>query len=249
MKDLFFFDVNARVGNTVCGPRPGAAELLAEMDRNGVDRALVRHNETDGWGPVISNQDLADLLRSDESGRLVGVWSILPDQCGELPAGAEFFAQMKKNRIKALTLSPAAHHYVPCRLTLGRLLDEATERRVPVLLHSCGAWREIYDFLKEFPNLHAIINLGFRWGSDRYCRPLLENYPNCRADIAGYWVPEGIRELAKTYGADRLLYGSGFPNCNHGSAMLQIRHSGLDDDATRAVAGGNLAKMLEEVQL
>lgn len=80
-------------------------------------------------------------------------------------------------------------------------------------------------------------------------RPLLETYPNIKVELAGYWVPEGIKDLAEKYGADRLVYGSAFPFYNHGNGMLQIRHSGLTDAENALIAGLNIKKMLEEAEL
>ena len=102
MKDLMFFDANAVVGNTLKGVKPGCAELLKEMDRNGVDKALVRHGNMAAAGVLITNREISSMLKDAASDRLYGVWGILPSQCNELPAGKEFFEAMKFNNIKAL---------------------------------------------------------------------------------------------------------------------------------------------------
>ena len=103
MKDLMFFDANAVVGNTLKGVKPGCAELLKEMDRNGVDKALVRHGNMAAAGAVIANREINSMLKEAAGDRLYGVWGILPQQCSELPAGDELFAAMKLNNIKAFT--------------------------------------------------------------------------------------------------------------------------------------------------
>jgi predicted TIM-barrel fold metal-dependent hydrolase len=68
-------------------------------------------------------------------------------------------------------------------------------------------------------------------------------------ELSTYWVPEGIKDLAELYGPERLLYGSGFPELNHGSTMLSIRHANIADAWSRLIAGGNLARLLEGAQL
>ena len=247
MQKLMFFDANVKIGNTISGPAPGVGELLEEMDRFGIDYALIRHGNLEALGAVGAN---AAIAAAADCSRLFGVWAILPEQCGELPSGEEFFQLMKQHNIRALTLAPAAHRYEACRLTLGRLLDAATERKIPILLHHLQTnWWAVYDFMAEFPHLHCIVNAGNKWGSDRNIRPLLENYGNLRIETAGYMVPEGLYDLAGKYGAERILYGSGFPNYNHGNGMLQLRHSGLSIRAVELIAGRNLEKMLQEVEL
>ena len=250
MKDLMFFDANAVVGNTLKGVKPGCAELLKEMDRNGVDKVLVRHGNMAAAGVLITNREISSMLKDAASDRLYGVWGILPSQCNELPAGKEFFEAMKFNNIKALTLMPDEHRFVACRLTIGKLMDEAAERKIPVLLHGFKLnWKAIYDFMKEFPHIYSIVSAGHKWGSDRNIRPLLENYENLCVELAGYWVPEGVRDLAEIYGADRILYGSGFPTYGHGSGMLQLKQSGLNESDIAKIAGLNMAQLIEGAEI
>lgn len=250
MKDIFFFDANARVGFD--NHRRGASvdELLAEMDFYGVDRALIRCMSTPCSGAVIGNRLITEMISADTSGRLDGVWCVLPSQCDDMPEPDKFFSAMKENKIRAITLEPFEHRYVACRLTLGKIFDAAAERKIPVLLHAFqGKWEELYRFMQEFPELTAIVNAGHKWGTDRNIRPLLENFANCTIELGGYWVPEGIADLAKIYGANRIIYGSNFPKYNHGSAMLQIKHSTLDDDSIAMIAGRNLENLLKGAEL
>ncbi len=252
MKDLLFFDADCRVGSGPnIGIRPGVTELLEDMNYYGVDKALVMHGNIAMLGALETNRELAAMLRVDESGRLRGVWCLLPRQCGEQPEPDAFFAKMKQNRIAALTLSPFEHRYIPCRLTLGKIMDAAAERRVPVLLREfSGKWRELYDFVGEFPkNIFILSDPIGKWGHDRQVRPLLENYSGFHYGMTGYWMPEGIRNLAETYGSDRILYSSGFPHYNQGSGMLQLKHSGLNADAIAEIAGKNLENLLKGAQL
>ena len=250
MDDLMFFDVNCRIGNACNAPGPGIGELLTDMDRFGVDRALVRHSGISD-GALSSNRYLADMLGHDASGRFFGVWCILPDACDELPEPDEFFRQMKKAGIRALTLDPFDHRYVPCRLTLGKIMAAAAERKIPILLDSfAGKFADLYRFVEEFSDNILIYaeNVG-KWGSDRNLRPLLEHNQNFYIDTAGYWVPEGIRDLAEKYGANRILYGSGFPRYNQGCGMLQLKYCGLPEEDVAAIAGNNLKNLLDGVRL
>ena len=252
MKDGMFFDSNCRLGTGSAGEAclPDVNTLFAEMDYYGVDRALIRHTNIIK-GALTSNEKIADFLRNDPQQRLCGTWCILPSQCDEIPAPHLFFAQMKAARVGANTLSPFEHRYVPCRLTLGKILDAAAERKVPVMLDAfAGKWAELYAFLKEFPRLTCVyLESGGKWGSDRNIRPLLENYAGFHVDTAGYWVPEGIRDLAEKYGAGRILYGSGLPRYNHGNGMLQLRHSGLSDKDFALISGKNLESLLKGAEL
>ncbi len=255
MKELKFFDVNCRAGIPQNGTNgvSDAAELLAEMDRYGVEKALVRSMNI-AKGALASNQFTAEFLRQDTEKRLTGVWCMLPSQCDELPAPEAWFDEMSAARIGALTLSPFEHRYHPCKLTLGKLMKKAAERKIPVLLDAfagAGKLKELYAFAEEFKgNILIYIESWGKWGSDRYIRPLLENYPNFHFDLAGYWVPEGVSDLVQKYGPERLLYGSGFPFYHQGSSMPMLKYSGgLSPEEQMLIAGGNLERLLKEAKL
>ena len=252
MKDIFFFDSNCAVGLPMNGGvhAADAPALLSELDHAGVEKALVRFINTD-IAISRSNASVAEFLREDTGKRLTGVWTILPSQCGELPEPDEFFAAFKANRIGAVTLYPVEHRYVPCRLTLGKILDAAAERKIPVLLNGfAGRWNDLYNFMKEFPRLTCIyLETCGKWGSDRNIRPLLENYEHFHFETAGYWVPGGIADLAEKYGAERIIYGSNFPRYNHGCGMYQLKYSGLSMEKIALIAGRNLENLLNEAQL
>ena len=252
MRELYFFDADCQIGSgPAIGIKPGVKQLLADMDRFGIDRSLVRHGNCGLLGAEAANRELAEMLADDASGRLVGVWCILPDQCPELPQGEEFFAAMKRAGVRALTLMPKEHLFVPCRLALGKIMDAARERKIPVLVKTEGNdWQNVYDFLREFPRNRVVIYERWgKWGRDRQLRPLLENYENTVFAFSGYMVPDGLRDLAELYGAERLVYGSGYPLYNQGCGMLQLKQSGLSAEEIALIAGKNLEKMLDEVQL
>ena len=253
MRDLFFFDAFCQIGSGPgIGICPDGKALLADMDRFGVDRALVQHGNYALLGAEAGNRELAEMLDAAGTNRLAGVWCILPDQCPELPRGDEFFARMKRHNIRALTLFPDDHLFIACRLSIGRIMDAARERKIPVLFQVTGRndWTGVYAFVQEFPGNRIIITerVG-QWGHDRQIRPLLEHCANVFYATGGYWVPEGLRDLADTYGAGRLLFSSAYPRYDQGSGMLQLKQSGLDAERIALIAGKNLEKLLAEVQL
>ena len=165
-----------------------------------------------------------------------------------------FFDDMRENNIRALIFFPGAHRYVPSPLTIGRIMGEAAERKIPIFLDEYtgngNTWNELYNFLEKFPNNTFIFRAATgKWGHDRQVRPLLEHYPNFYFGLGGYWVPEGICELAKLYGAERLLFSSNYPKYSMGTQMLQLKHSRLSDDEIALIAGKNLDRLLKGAQL
>jgi hypothetical protein len=68
-------------------------------------------------------------------------------------------------------------------------------------------------------------------------------------ELSGYLPDGGLEDLVARYGPGRLLFASGWPRCYMGAAMLHLAGADLDADAKAAIAGGNLARLLEEVRL
>ena len=247
MKELFFYDPICAVGSDELGNRTAEtpAELLAELDYYGIDCALVQYNNFASAGALYGNERIREFIAADTSGRLSGVWCILPEQCHELPE--DLFNVMKQNRIAALTLNPFAHRWIPCKMTIGNIMAEAAERKVPILLNYYDRnWEETYRFVEMFPENRVIIHDTSRHGTDRLIRPLMETYPNVYYAISAHWVPEGIRHLADACGSDRILYSSAYPLYNHGSMMLVLKHSTLPDEDIAKIAGGNMKRLIAE---
>ena len=80
MEDIFFFDANVQLGFDNHRRGASTAELLADMDYYGIEKALVRSRCTGCSGAVIGNQQIIKALSEDTAGRLTGVWCVLPSQ-------------------------------------------------------------------------------------------------------------------------------------------------------------------------
>ena len=86
------------------------------------------------------------------------------------------------------------------------------------------------------------------WGEDRRFRPLVERYPNVYVDTAQYLLDGGIEAFVQDYGAERMLYSSGFPRSHFGGMMLALKHARISEEAKAAIAGKNLDRIFAEVR-
>jgi len=252
-----FFDCNAFFGRPAKpGPStmtcPTVDDLLAQFTRAGVARALVWHVAQIDASPHCGNTLLADAIRPHSN--LLGVWTLLPPQTNEMPLD-RLFTDMKSNRIVALRAFPATHRYLFCTTTLGPLLKEMSDRRIP-LLYSIRrnspdrtAWQDLYNVLHDAPDLTVIITDHGSWGCDRYFRPLLEHFPRVFIDTTLYFIDGAIEDLVDRYGPARLLFGTGLPERFPGGSMLALRHAPFPDAAKADIAAGNLDRLIKEVRL
>jgi hypothetical protein len=249
---LNFFDANVYFGlpsRAGIVPPVDAAGLVAEMARAGVQKALAWHIAQHDASHLLGNQLLADAIRPYP--QLWGCWTILPNQTGEFPQPTQFFAQMKAARVTALRTFPASHRFLLNAVSMGAWLEPMAAQRIPLLLSvTRGAdWRDVYSILAEFPDLVCVVCDHGCWGMDRLFRPLLERYPNVYIDTAQYFLDGGLEALVADYGAKRILFSSGFPESYFGGMMMALKHAQISPEAKADIAGGNLARMLAEVQL
>lgn len=247
-----YFDCNAFIGRParreIFTPAPTANDILQEMNFCGVEKALVWHAAQLDASPQVGNDLLIQAIQYQP--RLSGCLAILPNQAHEYPPMEELLKTMRAARITAMRAFPIEHHFLFNRVAMNAWLELMVDRQIPLFLSvERGAnWEILYALLEEFPDLTCVICDHGCWGEDRRFRPLIELYPNTYVDTANYLLDGGIEAFVKDYGADRMLYGSGFPRCHFGGMMLAIQHARISDAAKTAIAGGNLTRLLEEVR-
>ena len=243
---LRLFDCYAHAGYVYrpsLAPALTAEDLLAEMDRCGVDEALV-HPSSDGSSPVVSNPEMVEFCRPHR--RLHAVWNLMPPQTGEMPA-AELFAGMRKHGVLAVAAYPDESRYVLNGITMGTILEPMVKKRIPLFLRGGGAlWERITNVLKEFPRLIVIAAEYGCWGQDRYIRPLMERFEHFYIETSTLELDGGIPSLVKRCGPRRIVFGSNYDRRPMGGASLLLRNLDVDAKAKELVAHGNLERLLKE---
>jgi len=253
--EMRFFDANVYLGlpnRSIYRPVTSAKQLLAVLDRQGIENALVWHIAQHDLSPIDGNPLLTQAIRGEK--RLYGCWSILPPQTEEVIT-KDFFRRMKENRIYALCAFPDFHRYQPNRVVFGKFLDEVTERKIPLLLSleksfQWTAWQGVYTLMKDFPDLTCILcDIGIH-GVDRQTWPLLENYGNVYLESSllalGFTQMEAT---VKKYGAERIVFGSNFPERYPESSILEVMHADISEQDRKKIAYVNLEKIISGVEL
>ena len=223
-----------------------AGELQEEMEFCGIGRALVHHAAMHSFGSPLEGNTL--LLREiAECPELYPTRAILPPQTGEQPEAGRLLAEMKQHGIRVLWAFPGDHHYLLNRETFGSLFDVLSERRVPVFVLADLA--QIAELLRACPELTVVAASPGPVPLDRYFRPLVECYGNFYIETSCYLVGDGIESFCERYGPERMLFGTGYPANTMGAAMLRLAHADIPEAAKKAIAAGNLERLLSEARL
>lgn len=252
---MHWVDCNCRIGTPAQGGRRDGIDadgLVREMDRAGIERAVVWHVAQLDAGPLTGNELLSKQI-ADRS-RLGGCWSLLPPATGEMGEGegegevSRWFDAARAAGVVAVRAWPETNRYLLRGEVLGEVFEELAARAMPLFWRPRDpnvptSWSEIYDLLREHPALTVVLcNVGC-WGSDRLFRPLLAAYPNVCMETSEYILDGGVESFVESYGAERLLFGSNFPIGYMGSMMLAIKHSDLAQADKELIASGNAERL------
>jgi predicted TIM-barrel fold metal-dependent hydrolase len=230
-----------------------AGGLAALYDEIGIGRALVLHARMYQDAAQVGNA----LVSAETQGfpQFAPTWALLPPHTGEQGTPQQLLAAMHEQGVGALWAFPTDHEYLLNAVTFGPIFEEMTARKIPLLVkmaslgtHPAG-WANLATLLADVPGLRVIVVLPTVWGQDRYFRPLIERYPGLHLVTSMYLLEGGLAAFCDRYGPERLLFGTSYPDCQPGGALLTLLHAGLPDDYVQAIAGGNLHRLLREVSL
>ena len=134
MDDLQFYDVNAIIGEPMYSGETGEhacymgpRELLAEMDRCGIDDALVSHWDAMKTHPNVGNSRLLELIQGHD--RLHPCLLVLPHHSGEFPEPAALIRDMRDRGVGAVRLMPGLFNFDMGERSTGALLRELEASR------------------------------------------------------------------------------------------------------------------------
>jgi len=220
--------------------------LLAEMERLGIERALVSHTLARTYDPGHGNQILMDEIAGHET--LAPCWTLLPPACGEMGSPDELMDEMARAGVRAVRLYPREHSYSLAEWQCGELFEALAERQYVVLLDLAeGSWQEIERICRTYPRLALIVT----WVGYRQLRPLfalLRRCDNLYCDLSNLSTYLGIEEVLDRFGSERLVFGTGLPIADPGGPIARLFYTDAPPAVLDAIAHGNLTRLLDRVQ-
>ena len=248
---LELLDVNCRIGRGPAdreGAPKGIPGLMGLMDAFNVKQALAHHSVSVFSDPLRGNALLAEETAGNE--RFLRQWAALPPLWELFPQPETLMEEMKKNNIAAVRLFPAQYGHSLKRYAAGSLLDALAEKNVPVFigLEQLAGWDALYDLCNDYPeNRFVLCSPGYR--CLRWIVPIMETCDNLWMETSNFVTHNGLREFCKYVSADRLLYGSGYPEQSIAATASQLLLSDLGEAEKRKIACENAEKLLGEVRL
>jgi predicted TIM-barrel fold metal-dependent hydrolase len=219
-------------------------ELLAGMDRAGVEQAIVFTTaEPDGYPPA-NDRVLAEAAAS--GGRLIPFARIDPNAGDPLPEARRCLAV----GARGFKLHPRSDAFVLSHPSVAALVELAASERLPVLVHAGRGIPALGEDLVTLARRHptASLILAHAGISDLgQVAPAANELGNIYFDTS-WWLASDLLTLYETVDPSRILFASDMPyGSGRFAALAFLRCAaevGLDREARVAIAGGNARRVL-----
>jgi len=229
-------DANVRVGRSgIYGHLAlEPPELIAEMDRFGIQQALVSHFTAEEYDASEGNA----ALNRDLHPRFVPAWAISPDP--------GILTELEKHRPRAVRLwfNPCHHNFSSAMWSAAELYEYLQQGSILTVI-SCEDldWDQLASILHNFPRLPILmLDTGYR--CDRYLFPLLRRFNNLYFDSSTYVAYRQLESFVEIFGSERIVFGSRLPLYTPAAALFVLATARISHNARIAIAGENLRRLL-----
>jgi predicted TIM-barrel fold metal-dependent hydrolase len=245
---MYLFDANCAVGTwptdrVVCET---VGELSTEMERLGIERALVSHTLGQHYDPPEANRILMRELRGSD--HLFPCWTLLPLSCGEMGSLDELLAGLAASDVRAVRFYPRLHSYSMDEWQCGELLSALSERRYVVLMDLDQIdWTDVDRICGTYPELSLVLTqTGYR--QLRALLGVMDRHKNLYCDLSNFSTYLGVEEVLERYGGHRLLFGTGLPASDPGGPIARVLYTDAPEADVEAIAHSNLERLMARVR-
>jgi predicted TIM-barrel fold metal-dependent hydrolase len=223
---------------------PHAVDLMAHMDRLGIDRAVAWHTAARVLHPMDGNEQLLREIKAERAlDRIVPSFIIAPSMFDEKATMDRFLNLVKTNHIKAFHFFPAKFGW---KLENIAPVIKKILHLKPVLFldsfESLGDKEAILSFSGEFPQV-SLVFINAMWVHLETLYHLMEVRPNIFVDTSLQHIFQANEYIIRKFGVERLIFGTGYKS-NNGASIAALAHAEITPENFQHVAHGNLERLL-----
>jgi len=254
---LKFIDINCMVGEwgykklNITTPD----DLVKEMKRLNIYKALVFDSRSWMHLPSLGNDIITKEVMNYKN--LLPVMALTPLIEQEFGGYEQILTYIKRNKITAIRLFPTDHGYAISKLTMGDLFAFLEKIKIPVFVQCVGRMRggspanleNYYEQICELAYIYnelPIVLLTTHYSKTRMIYKLLSKCPNISVDTSGISYFNGIEDMVKYFGSERIFFGSRMPFNDGGVAVGRIIYSSLDYKDKENIAYKNAIRLLSK---
>jgi hypothetical protein len=235
-------DANVGVGDGRLGPAHArdARQILMEMERHGVDRALVYPLQGEDVSALDGNDHLHDWIDAGQ-GRLLPLWmaSMAPESMRQLQS------LHAEGKVRAVRLHDTARTTTPLTTWIyGDLLAWLQAEGLPLWISLADNDPvQLADVLGQFRELRTVL-VGAHYTHAPYLLPLLRHLPRAHLELSRHESLGAVEELVTEIGARRLLYGSFYPRNAMGPMLWALHRQQIDAWQLQRILDGTVRELL-----
>jgi hypothetical protein len=209
-------DAHAYVGDSLFGNQRSPEDLLCEMDRLGIERAVLCPNKPPTYNLEVNNRLVASAVRKHRD-RFWGWIRVDPWQgpkaLDELRFGYEVLG------LNGLMLHPYEEVFQISDNLVDPLMDYADEHKLPVLIES-GYYLlshplDVAELAHRFSTVTIIGTHGLQLDDAGFALTdsdlAMRECPNIVMESSGMYAPDNMKMVVENLGSNRLLFGSHSP--------------------------------------
>jgi uncharacterized protein len=208
-----------------------AAELLRRMDAAEIETAIARPM---GAGLVVDHRAGNDMVLSGGP-RIRGLVSVNPWWGSK---GLDELARCRDRGAVGLFLDPLRQGFFPTEPVAAPLYERAAEYGWPIMFRT-GAYifadvLAVVEVARRYPTIDFVA--GFGGYADMWFEigAAVGSVPNLHLDASMLWS-DGIEEIVKQHGADRVLFGSAEPRNRYRVTLRTLDRIELSNSDREAI--------------
>jgi hypothetical protein len=226
----YVVDVHTHIG----GPGDSAGDMVAEMDRLGINSAITFHSITSDYE---YGNDAVTAAVSQFPDRLVGLSIVNPHYHTEVESELE---RARVNGLRGIKIIADYQKYPSDGPNLFPAFEYAHEHRWIMLSHEWGMPLFLDNLATTFGNACFIVGRFTPAYAD-----LIKSHDNIFQCTTGATRFGDIKALTEVIPAEKIVFGSDYPNLPIMFSMGPILYAKIDDDDKRKIIGLNSRGILE----
>ncbi len=243
-----FFDFRVFLGNSFDGTQEGATQLLKRMDHLEIERALVCPLKPVSYDLGQANARLAAEI-AQHSDRFVGAVRIDPWQ----PNASDLLRRgFETLGLQALYLNPWEESFRIDMPRLAVVMEALQDYHAPLLVAAGYPWvseaLQIQKLAERWPETPIVMSNGGQINISGLGQAdvtlAMSISPNLYIDTAGVYRQDFIEETVQTFGAERVLFGSGAPYFDQRYEVMRIRYAKVEAHERTSMQFGNARRLL-----
>ena len=243
MDRIKVFDARLEYGRRYLQRAPEIS-LSAQMRLADADEAVVISNEL-FWLPPQRSIAIVNERVAAAPGAW-GVYLLLSSLPGETLPVETLVSGFNEHRIAGFTLGNEAYGVPYHPLMLRDELSACEALHIPVFYHRAGklSFEYLCAIMEKHPRLTVVLSVDEEWPNARKVYPLMRAYENIYLCLSEQVWMGAVEDLARLFGAHRLLYSSSFPRRYAGGTVLMVQNAELPQTEKDLIFYGNMKRLV-----